>query len=786
MGILKKKKKTYVNTSISRLIDDKDIPDQGKMALFDYLFDDKNNRNGFVKIDRSYSDYLALASANSIAAKLGNGRKWAVRNYQYGVPEGNVIDPTLVDMNNVMDEYLQKVLGKPVRLSYSMMAPANALHLAWQILVEEHDYNPDTNSIGSIPGSKLEDIQIRYCKDTAEGIIDPDTVAQYGLPATYGETSDRKRDYKRIHTLAITDEAAEHDYAHVTYSVVVNGKKEIKTLQFNFLKYEWSGSPPEDGLDDSDTENIDPDAIAPIIQDTRAELDYIMVQYFVQEAPGIESIGYFTYEYGSNEIPELEKLFNVRGQLGRYYPNIYFRLWGTNLASDPYKDTDEYKSSRAYCKRLSMNYREVSDQLHKAVGSLEDVTQMLISTQLPVNSDDPLIMDYFYEYFYALYNSLPSKFANTAYSSINTDFVNGYAKTGMSVEVTDKVYSSNISFSSIGYVDEKKVIGKIGTVTRKYDLQVIQNSKRGGFRGRSVMPYHVFTKQLTADTCRVITIYGLNASQRVTGGHTTTASRDSGNLIIPLDDAVARFFPLKDRSALYSKSLVIIINTLKVVKQKWYETGLFKAVMFIIAVIVSVFTNGAGMGIYAVMYAVVQTLVIGLVVSIVVKFLVEKMNMKLGGLFAVVAVIMIIVGAGAQIGNLSSVMGMTSSQFMMAANVSIMVATEANKLEMNAMIKAHNQFGMEMAAKTEELEELQREMNPNMYLNPAYLMADSIRGPDIRVGEILNDFLIRTLSVDAGLSTLNTIPNMVALTVRLPTYQETLAKIRRPIGEQYV
>ena len=76
-----------------------------------------------------------------------------------------------------------------------------------------------------------------------------------------------------------------------------------------------------------------------------------------------------------------------------------------------------------------------------------------------------------------------------------------------------------------------------------------------------------------------------------------------------------------------------------------------------------------------------------------------------------------------------------------------------------------------------ELAELEEEMNPDKYLTPYYLMTDSIRMPDIRVGEILNDFITRTLSVDSGLAPIGLIPNMVDVTLRLPTFQQTYRKM---------
>ena len=784
MGLFSGKKKTVVNTSMSRLIDDSDIPDIGTSAIYDYLFGDIDNRNNTVSLDRSYATSLNNAQANSIAAKLNTARRWADDHYFYDVPQGNMLDPDQVDISNLMDEYLTRTLGKPVRISYALFGPTNALHMAWQNAVNKLQYDPTTNTTTFFSATTnqpvyLNDIQVRYCKYTTDDLIDPETVYQYGLPATYGKTYSRKQDFTRKQTVFITDESLPYDQVNYSFSFMVNGKEVINDFSMNLLDFEWSGAPPTEVLDDNDTNNIEPEAVAPIVDDHRKERDYIMVQYFYMNEDNTESIGYFTYEYNSGGIPELDNLFTVRNQLGRYYPNIYFRLDGRNLAADTEADTPEYKSSKALCRKLSLDYAGISDEIHKAVGSVGDVTQILISTQIQVNADDDLIREYLFEYFYSLYNQLPNKFADTAYTSLNTEYVNGYAKVGLTSQIADKVYDSRITFNTIGYVDEQKVIGDVGKVVSSYTLQVASNRRGASINIRSTVPVHTFTKQITATSCRTITVYGLASTQVVSGGYTTTASGQDENLVIPLDDAIARNFNFRDRTKIYSKSLIVIINTLKVIKTKWYQTGIFKAIMFVVAVVVSVYTGGQGMTLYAVLYAAAQTLVIGAVLNLVIKFMVNKLNIQVGALFAVVAVVLIVVGAAAYLSETGKVMGLTSSQIMQLANNSIKISSMGNQLEIKNMVKAMNNYGLAMQDKMDELQELQQQLETDTYLNPYYLMSDSIRTPDIRVGESMNDFITRTLSTNIGTGTTAMIANMVDLTVRLPTFQESIYKIQR-------
>lgn len=783
MGLFSSKKKKVSNTSMVRMIEDKDIPDMGKSALFDYLFADRTKSNTAIKIDHSYSDYLAYQSANSIGTKYRTARNWSKNKYAYGVPEGNVVNQDKVDMVAFMQAHLEYALGRRVKMHYALFAPLNALHFTWMALNYYHGYNFRTNMLSN--GYYLHDIQINYCTPTIDNLVDPETLLQYGPAATAGVTPFRQADDKRQHTPYVNNPTAQHDYALVTTvrKDATTGEPIYRTIEINFLEYEWSGYEPATGLDDSDTDNYEPEAITPIAPDNEAEHDFIMCKYTLYNTNGTETEMLFTYQYGSNLDSKLENIFNADKLLGNYNPNMYFRLMGTKLNSDAYKDTNEYITSKQLGTRLGLDWSSLTDQLHDSIGSVGEVTQLLLTTAIQVNTEDKLLHRYLYDYFLAVYRQLPTDFAGTEYDSLQKSYVNGYAKIGQTIEIKDKVYSCKLSFASIGYEDKIGKIGEVGEVIYKYESVGVRKSK-GLFRNIAAIPCHTFTKQLTENSYRVITIYGLTSTQKVTGGKDTTASYDDENLIVPLDLSLINNFNQKERTLLYSKSLLFIINTVKVIKTKWYQTGVFKAVMFVVAVIVSVFTSGAGMSIYAVLYAVAQSLVVGVVLSMVVKFLVNKLNMNLGGVFAVVAVLAALAGGAAALSKSGSIMGMTSTQFMQAANYSVSISSQSNQLQMIKMGKAHAEFMDVMQEKFDHLNEMQKEMlKTDIMLNPAFLMSESIRGPDIRVGEDMSSFIMRTLSVDAGLATLDTIPNMVELTVRLPKLSETTNKLINDRGD---
>ncbi|MDR8433932.1 hypothetical protein FPK63_23130, partial [Acinetobacter baumannii] len=90
--------------------------------------------------------------------------------------------------------------------------------------------------------------------------------------------------------------------------------------------------------------------------------------------------------------------------------------------------------------------------------------------------------------------------------------------------------------------------------------------------------------QITEKTYRVVSVYGLAFTEYVTGGNTGVSAGDSDSLFVPLDYSMTTEMTNRDYENVVAKSLHVVVNTLKVVKTKWYQTGVFKVVLFIAAV----------------------------------------------------------------------------------------------------------------------------------------------------------------------------------------------------------
>lgn len=150
-----------------------------------------------------------------------------------------------------------------------------------------------------------------------------------------------------------------------------------------------------------------------------------------------------------------------------------------------------------------------------------------------------------------------------------------------------------------------KVGAKVGDVwltvgaTQNYD-ELLHTA--GIYDGRSTaVGLITITWQDKANSHRVMSVWGLRHGNLVYKGkavvHTAwealTETEESG-FIIPLHEGIFRELSIKDATQMSTACTYMVLNCYTVVKQKWYQTTLFKIVVIIIIIVVSVFTAGAG------------------------------------------------------------------------------------------------------------------------------------------------------------------------------------------------
>ena len=785
MGLFSSKKKTHVYTSVSRMVDDADIVPSNKLAIIEYSLSEDSSSASLDAL--SLPDYLIKATNNNIVARAKASRKYSLRDdYAYGPPKTSLITQTGVDLKGAIEDYLSDTYNTSIVVHDYMFGPINNYYLLKFLLTRQLNWNPVTNEVikySESTGFKcyLETAVIKYSKYTTEALIDPDSLNQQGTSMEAGYTPFRAANLKAPQVPWVDDYSGNNDIAEVTIVYKdASGNKKTITEVISFSDFETSSAPIEDGLDDDSALDINPDAVAPKQSDLYDDKDFIHA-VFEMTKNGVTYIDTLLYEYGSG-ISKLDNIFTVDKQFGSHLPRMYARMGGIKANDESLKDTPEYKSMVGLGKRTGLNWSNWVDEIHDSVGSLKDVTQIFMTYSLPVNTKDDLIREYMYEYFYDMYKRIPNKYASTMFKELKNEFLDSGSKEGQAIVISDKAYRQTISFNALGYIDVKGSIGEVGTFDSGFVKQEVKMFGKFSQLVKANTHYHWFRKQLTANTYREIRIYNLACNEQVTGGKATTASGDSENLLIPLDISINNEFSPREREELYTKSMYIVFNTVKVVKKKWYQTGVFKAIMFIAAVAFAAFTGGQSLTLYAVIMAVVNTIVIGLVIQIAAKILVNQLGIDVGIVAAIVAVVAMIYGGYLAATKTTGVAGITAPQVIQAGSQAFNMSTQGFALQAQKAVKEFNSVMASLNKEQEELVKMSKELGLGQ--QGPLLMFEPPVSIGVRIGESPDAYYTRSIHThNMGSAIYSLIENSVDIGVTLPSTQMILNNIQENLND---
>lgn len=124
-----------------------------------------------------------------------------------------------------------------------------------------------------------------------------------------------------------------------------------------------------------------------------------------------------------------------------------------------------------------------------------------------------------------------------------------------------------------------------------------------GDAGESWQPYlarsvtHVrLNWQETAGTWRYLDLYGLEYENKIYGGKSVIINAadalldtDESGFIVPIHERIFKALPLTVSTQVSTACCFIVLNCYTVVKQKWYQTGIFKVFLVVVIAIISVF-----------------------------------------------------------------------------------------------------------------------------------------------------------------------------------------------------
>lgn len=841
MGLFSSKKKKKFFTAIQRMIADEAIIPSSKSAVTNYLFEGGVSTSVTAK---SLPDYIIEAAQNNMPSKYKRGYRYADKgDYVYGLPKA-ASSRDAVDVTAKIKEVLELELGTSINLLYGRLEEANYYHFMWKILIDDYGYNPTTNELENLTALKgftcyLTSAQIHYCNDTMQAVLDSTYFDQWGLSADFGQTIERSQDLNRPQLTYLLDTVAPQDYALVQYEyleiipdttppvdfktnsfdglvlkgvaeigatvkvydatdvllasaitdedgyceiTLASAETEIKIKVVDTVLNE-SGivdivAPYEDltdfGTGDEPTqtefkreENFTFDFLAYIQSNENddealyaPESNYVMASYTYDNA-GTTEIRFLTYVFGSGLNPEFEDIIQYSEASGEFFPRLYARLNGSDLSQLP-KTDPIFKTSTKLGKHLGIGWKGWVKQLHESIEDVGTVQQLFMTLCAPVNTEDGVIAEYLFRYFSKVHEELE----NVIDPLTNT-------KEGMILKIEDSAYAHTIAFNLISL---NTVIGAFavkGTYKSSYSA--------GG------VPHHSVKYQVTDTTYIEITIYGLSSSHDFGGGGTSVGGTDEA-LVIPLDRSIIPKMTTTELEILFGKCLYLFINVVKIIKVKWYQTGVFKVVMAVVAIVISVVTYGVGAGAAATLYgaamAAATGLAIGAAIGLAVKVL-AKVLVSIGvdaRVVAIIAVVIAIVAAFAGDGSsLAEVLNTSAETLLHVSNAAFQLAGQVSRLQLQEIVNQMEAFQADAKSKWELLEEAQKLLETGTIpLSLETLMSDLRSKVLIKLGESPDVFLTRTIGLgNVGTLAFDMVSSYVDNALVLPDLNTTMQQLQR-------
>lgn len=546
------------------------------------------------------------------------------------------------------------------------------------------------------------------------------------------------------------------------------------------------------------------------------------------------------YEYSLNGAPSVTAYYAFGGSDGRM--NIFLRTLETPqsgtfpaivlkksisnkkryyLDEDQFhggtaaKTTAAWKTSKVYGDRMDIDIQSLIDKLRDNPDE-KQIDYAFLQPGTMLNSPNTAVHEYHYRYFERLYTSFPNnKPAFDAWVAAYGNKVGRKSKAESCPAQYIHILDPDDTKASVNMIISWRYITyevKSGALPKAYTVecgtQEFLNSSYDGGKAIKQVEFDAtkiyFRKRLTESTYGELTVCGLWHENYVyknkhiqSSGWAAFNDPDSdfgSGFILPLEYEVLIGLSARERLQLSQEAFHLVLNCYKIVKEKWYETGAFKVILAIVAIVVIVLSWGTlgpliG-GLYASVLAVIPFTVplavaaalaaiitatilagISVGVSFVAKeageWAAEQWGPAWGAVVQIAAVALMTYGVGVGLEGLNVVNIPAATLPMQVANFSSMALiglSTFTQFQMEELKQAQTQWNDYITSPNNPMEELKKLMDELFPENQIqHLAQQAVFSPK----ESLDQFLGRTLTLVDGLTYRLTMPitNFAELTL---------------------
>lgn len=753
MGLFSSKKKITVNVTVQPVFEENKIPNSVQGGVLKYIMD------GDIT---SLSDSITEELTSSIGTKINTGYGWAKKNdFKAGIPTSSI--HSNIDVRNTVLGIIASNVNQPITPDYYRFGPMNSMHYAWQYITTTYGYDANSNELTGLTASVgfkcyLVNMVATYTKESYDFIMetyDVGVLEQLGPSPSSGWTPSNPYTY-------LADKGIGQSAPQPTYVVSTTAVDDYVTITYEFTD--------ATGKITQRSENV---AITGI-----SDEDYHQVRYKRQDG----KYGFFTYLHGSGTYPGIDIAYQLDyDDLGTYYPWTYFRLQNQRVGED-YAFPDVYKDAKKWCKYIGVNYDSISDGVHTD-NDVDDVAQCILQIAVKPGDQNQGVLEYLFKHFSALHENartqpelsftLPDKMLT--FSSSPSQLQN----------IRDRYFGQSFQFSGITSSRHAGSIGRVGTYSGHYGyvpqnaqfVQPVNPSDTVPETKWDSQPAYVYRRQVLDAVYEEVAVFGLRVNYQVHYKKGFGAGAGDPELLVPIDREILRTVSVAKREQVVCRGMYMLVNTVIITKTPWYASSLFKAILLVVAVVITVLSLGqawqtivaaASIGTLATIYVIFTLVLQYIVVTVAVKMFVKKFGAKLGFIAAVAA---IAIGGYNAIANPQS---MFADSLVGIGNGLAKQSNIAYADQLQDIYQEMADFQEWSQGQFDSLNEKRDELGLNAQWQGLTGFDFVGLSPVVRLGESPNDYYSRTVhSGNIGVTAYDMVETYAAYKLQLPQLSDT-------------
>ncbi len=338
---------------------------------------------------------------------------------------------------------------------------------------------------------------------------------------------------------------------------------------------------------------------------------------------------YFLYRLGAGTHPSLDAWSQVSSLASPYYPSVPLRVDNVDMTSEDKRHTPLYKTSKKLLDRVGIDLDSVAANLNDNE-SIKDIdfAFVVFGVQLKTAAQEGKRYLYrYFEYLRSITSVTTTKTSFDRWVENHTQVQQQAMGLRMGIQSTTRVstgqppainkieiYSTKERASNYDiklqwdYIDTRIHSGQVFPGAKIGDVDISMSGTRRQFQF-SMLDLTLDSsllyarRQLTEDTYEELEISGLYFENFIYKGKSISISAydafhddEEEGFILPLNQQVLRSLSLREVTDLSYHCTHLVLNCYQVVKKKWYQRGIFKVVLVIAAIVITVMSWGADGG----------------------------------------------------------------------------------------------------------------------------------------------------------------------------------------------